>query len=170
MLMLAGLNKTSFAMRANLVIILFTTLIVFTSCTKESAFFTETIPARAHSTDLNALNCAEDFYETAYDLLRPQGKITIQLQAVNNTVDPNAEAYIVHFSDEFDFTNIQPSYTQQLNFTDGQGKPSQLSFQVSSFQVNHKSVDIHFILSIQQIDGLQLSESQSIVVEEVIVN
>ena len=154
-------------MRATHAIALFTTLLLLASCTKESAFFTTPTPETEMATERNVPKQSENDEPRTTSL---EGDTTIQLLVESASFDPNTGIYSITFGADFDFTNTQPSTTQQLDFTDGQSNPVRRTLTVTGYQTYNKAIDIDFSVGSQSMSGLDLTNVQMIVIEEVVIN
>lgn len=154
-------------MRATHAIALFTTLILLASCTKESALFTIPTPETEMVTKRNTLKQTENDAPRTTSL---EGDTTMQLLVESESFDPNTGIYSITFGADFDFTNTQPSSAQQLNFADGQGNPTRKTLSVTGYQTYNKAIDIDFSVGSQSMSGLDLSEVQMIIIEDIVIN
>ncbi len=154
-------------MRATHAIALFTTLILLASCTKESALFTTPTPEIEMAAKRHAPKQTENDEPRTTSL---EGETTMQLLVESESFDPNTGIYSITFGADFDFTNTQPSSAQQLDFTGGQGNPTRRTLTVAGYQTYNKAIDIDFTVGIQSMSGLDLSEVQMIVIEELVIN
>ncbi len=157
-------------MRATHAIALLTTIILLSSCTKESPFFTENMATTMKSTESQYPKQVKARDDTKPETTQLEGDTTVQLQVVSESIDPNTGIYSVTFGSDFDFTNTQPASSQLLDFIEGHGHHSSLSFLVSSYQGYNRAIELHFTVGVQQMSGLELSDSQQIVVEDVVIN
>jgi hypothetical protein len=152
-------------MKALFIAFVSTTLFFFTSCTPDAVLGIEAQPI------------TETYDEENYKI-SPAGKspevepanlsLTIQLQAYSYSV--SAGMLTVNFSGDDDYTNTTVEDMQDIDFKDGSGKPTRLTFDVDSYSGRNEKIDITFDLNGQSLAGLQMDAIQYIVIQDDIIN
>ncbi len=128
-------------------IIALTTLLFFASCTKEAL----------HTPETNTIGAIAE------------RSTTIQLPVARVSSSEESGEYTVDFTGSYDFTDSVLEPTQYLNFDDGNGNISTLTFSVISFTGSNGALNAVFAIGSNDLTGLSLTEMQEIVIEDQII-
>ena len=151
------------------VIILLATL-TFTSCSQESFLEVEAIPTQAISQETLNPETILISSQRSNENNQQNSTATISLRSTYDYVSIATGLYEVEFEDGYDFTDKVLRADQQLAFKDAQGNTVTLSFQVSASALNGDPVEVDFDLGTHSLAGLDLEETQNIVVEDIAIN
>ncbi|MEM0991672.1 MAG: hypothetical protein AAF847_11800 [Bacteroidota bacterium] len=156
--------KTSFFISISI------TLFVLTACTKE-ALVTPTSNEPSFTQQYTNLISPSDPDHRMYE---EGGTASSSISAVAvdvdlPTVSVTATELIVEFTANYDFSVVIPDTTQHLNFTDAQAAISNLALDISSYLGESGRFSVHFDLNGQSLNGLAISPTQVIGVEDILV-
>ena len=153
-----------------ILVIISATLLLTTSCTKESFLDLEvdtSLRAPTEHSQPKAILLDDEIERESY---LEEGDTTIQLQKISSTISSATNEYIVHYYRSYDFTEAQLAETQTLDFTNPQGSPVTLTFWVNSYTDSTSYFEVAYALGSRDLTGWELKEMQQIVVQDVIVN
>ena len=136
--------KSFFIMRNIFVFSFFAILFLVTSCTKEPILIPET-------NDLGVV---------------AERSITIEIEVTEITNSRIGGELLIDFQAAYDFSEAVLEPTQYLNFVDGSGNQSTLSFQVNSFTGSNGALDVNFAVGANNLNGLELLGLQEIIIED----
>ena len=148
------------------------TILVFTSCAKETIILPETDDFQ------NVVEHDVDFNETSVSYISKfadnqtsnKSLITLMLQASVTSVSQVGGEYIVDFSVNHDCIDSEVVVNQTVNFTDANGKIVPLTFQVNSYTGSYDALQVALDHSGHNLSGLTMKTAQDIVIEEMVVN
>ena len=148
----------------NVMVVLAAFILVLTvsSCGKESALWPDSVLAIEQQAVANQDPAPLDFRRSA--------DTTLQLTAKRATLDTNANTYTVHFDRDCTGDVQGLSAQQQLDFTDEQQQAQQVTMQPQSFTQTSTELEVVFDYGSADLTGLDLSSTQAIIVEEIILN
>ena len=140
-------------------------LISFTSCSKDSIFEVEANPITETAEQSKAsLNTSEETTTANAG----SNYSTIQLQTVN-TNEVNGEL-IINFSSVLNLVGVEVDDTQYLDFRDGNGNKTTLTFQVNSYTGGNGTLLAAFDIGSNNLTGLNTEDIQSIVILDEVIN
>ncbi|MEM8527946.1 MAG: hypothetical protein AAGG68_25115 [Bacteroidota bacterium] len=94
--------------------------------------------------------------------------ITVQTNVGEVTISIADGEMIVEFTANYDFSNIIPESTQHLDFEDVQSNLSTLSLDISSYLGESGRFEAIFDLGTHDLSGLELTQTQAIVIEDLV--
>ncbi|MEN0049638.1 MAG: hypothetical protein AAF806_21435 [Bacteroidota bacterium] len=148
-------------MRNLLIISVSLVLFALTSCT------TEELVAPNFSTQQHAANNTLTMLEND-DLVasNSSGNITVQTNIGVVTISTANGEMTVEFNANYDFSNIIPEGTQNLDFEDAQSNVSTLSLDVNSYLGESGRFEAVFDLGANDLSDLELGQTQVIGIED----
>lgn len=148
------------------------TLFLFTSCSKETFELPQTAEFPSTEMSSSELSAPNSNSISAME----QGEVislvdvTIRIQVTGNSSSEIAGEYLVDFSGNYDFTGAELKEFQTLAFTDGNGNPSSLTFDVNSTVGTNGSLSVVFSMGGNDLTGLTLGAAQEIIIEDFVIN
>lgn len=152
--------------------IVLVTILLFTSCAKETLILNETDNLQ------NVIEQDADFKETSVSYITEiednetsnKSYITLVLQASVTSVSQTGGEYIVDLAVNHDCTNSAVVTNQTVDFIKANGKTVSLAFQVNSYTGSNGALQVALDLSGHNLSGLTLKTAQDIVIEEQVIN
>ena len=154
-------------MKTICVIIVSLSVLMFNSCSKESLFEIEANPSLGIQSEEVSTDLTFAPSEVP-NIASIGGETTIQLQ-VSANVETSGE-YAVDFSGEADYSQMVLKGSQSLDFLDALSNTVTLSFQVNTSTGGLETLETNFAIAGHTLKGLQLKQTQQIVIEDVIIN
>ena len=143
----------------------FATILFFTACTKETML----LPENASPDTIESFNSTKKSTNTTAESNVEFTSFSSQLEVsvISYTVAGNE--LLVDFSGSYDFSEVTLEDTQHLVLVDANGNQSTLSFEVSHFTGSNELLQTTFAVGGNNLFGLELTEVQSIIIEDVIM-
>ena len=142
----------------------FAALLLLTSCSKEEMLSTELA-------QINPIESVEKIdqhskNQTIYNIASADGN-SVPVSKISSEVV--GEELIVDFSSSHNFTDADLAATQTIDFVDGSGKVSTLTFEVISYTGGNGDLQANFTIGGNDLSGLTIVVAQQIVIEDVIM-
>ena len=152
--------------------IILATILVFTSCAKETLILPETDNSELVINQDADFTTSEVSYisKTTENETSEKSRVTVKLQATVTSVSQVANEYFVNFAVNHDCTKSVVVANQTLDFTDASGKLVMLTLRVNSYTGSNGALQIVFDLSGHDLSGLSLQAAQEIIIEEQMIN
>ena len=151
-------------MRNLLIISVSFVLFALGSCTQEE------LAAPDFNTQQNAANNTLTMLENDdLSVSNSSGNITVQTNIGEVTISTTNGEMTVEFTANYDFSNIIPENTQHLDFEDAQSNVSTLSMNINSYLGENGRFEAVFDLGTHDLSGLELGQTQAIVIEDLLV-
>lgn len=147
-------------------LIVLTSFIFLTSCTKEELFDTSTNPIEAAEPTSKAMvaQAAKLSNPTAESR---SGSNPVPVTKISSAVEGSTLAVV--FSTAHNFTDANIEATQNLDFTDANGNTVSLTFSVSSYSGSDGAITVSYAIGGNNLGGLDLGDTQ-IVIEDIMVD
>ncbi len=165
-------QQSLFFMKNLMSFIVLATILVFSSCSKETITLSETDNLQQvinQDTDFDGKEIFLDT-ETADEESMEKAGITVKLQATVTSESQVNGKYYVNFSVNHDCTKSVLLANQTLLFTNAQGQSVSLTFAVNSYTGSNGTLQVVFDLGSHNLSGLALKTAQDIVIEELTIN
>lgn len=141
-------------------------VLLFTSCSKDSAFLPE-LDLDAPPMIVSDSKTSFQASDTApYQSIGRNNK-TIQLQAITSVYSASTDELIVLFSGNGNYTSTTPLATQTLDFVNSNSFPH---FLAQSYTASNGFLHIIFDTSGSNLTGLNLENTQEIIIEDEVIN
>jgi len=150
-------------MRNLLIISVSFVLFALTSCTPE-----ELIAPDFNTLQNVANNTLTMLENNDLAVSNSSGNITVQTNIGEVTISTTNGEMTVEFTANYDFSNIIPESTQHLDFEDAQSNVSTLSLVINSYLGENGRFEVVFDLGANDLTGLDLGQTQAIIIEDVI--
>ena len=149
---------------------IFTSLILLSSCMKEEL---EIIYEKSTSIETKDLQSESINYTRLNSEEEVSVNTSFKSKSTEVTVITSSQSeseIIVQFDGDYNFSNAFIFGIQLLDFVDGNGKNSTLSFDVNGYQGANGSLDVTYAIGGNDLTGLDLKTSQSIVIVDEEIN
>ena len=157
----------------NLLSIFVFAVIFLTSCSKESLIVPTTEDIQTFEEETSWTDVEDDSFGDVQAMVvpdMPAASITLQIQVARISEAQTSGEYTVDFSANYDFTDVVLENTQYLDFTDANGDPTTLTFNVNDFEGGVDNLSVTFAMGGNNLSGLTLATMQEIIIDDIVMN
>ncbi len=154
-------------------VFVFALIVLSTSCTKESLIIPQNEVFQNIEThdDFSVFKTRTISSGETIETEEPlAAAITLQIQVEEVTSSQTSGELLVDFTSNHDFSEDVLEDIQYLDFEDGNGNVSTLTFSVNSYTGGIGTLDVAFAIGSNNLSGLTLKTEQEIIINEEIIN